>query len=330
VPELPDITVYLERIEARFLGRKLEKLVLLSPFILRSVDPPVAELSGKRLLGTSRLGKRIVLELEDELFAIVHLMRAGRLKWVEPGKKAPGKISLVLFQFDEGAMVLTEAGTKRRASLYLARGRDAVKAHDPGGIEPLTADLAAFSEKLLSERHTLKRCLTDPHLFAGIGNAYSDEILHRAKLSPVRMSTQLDASEIARLRKAIIDVMEEWTDRLRVETGENFPREVTAFRSEMAAHGKHGQPCPVCGTPIQRIKYAESETNYCPECQTGGKLLADRALSRLLKEDWPKTLDDLEEMKKLKAIAPPTPKQKPSAREPGTKPQLAVRKPPKT
>ncbi len=301
MPELPDVTVYLERIEARCLGQALQRLQLLSPFILRSVDPPPAELNGKRLLKTERVGKRLVLGFEDELYAVIHLMRAGRLKWIEPGGKPPGRITLLVMEFERGSIAMTEAGTKRRASLYLARGRAGVEAHDPGGLEVLTSDVATFGERLRAERHTLKRSLTDPRSFSGIGNAYSDEILHRARLSPVRMSTQLDDAEVARLHAAIIAVMTEWTDKLRVETGEDFPREVTAFRKDMVAHGKHGQPCPVCGTPIQRIRYAESETNYCPQCQTGGRLLADRALSRLLKQDWPKTLDELDELKRAKA-----------------------------
>lgn len=301
MPELPDVTVYLERIEARCLGRVLRRLVLLSPFVLRSVDPPPSAFEGKRLVSTARVGKRLVLGFEDELFVIIHLMRAGRLRWLEPGAKPPGRISLLVLELEHGSMVLTEAGTKRRASLYLARGQAAVDAHDPGGLEVLSSDVATFQARLVSERHTLKRSLTDPRTFAGIGNAYSDEILHRARLSPVRLSTQLSDAEVARLHAAIIDVMTEWTARLRAETGTDFPREVTAFRQEMVAHGKHGQPCPVCGTPIQRIVYAESETNYCPTCQTGGRLLADRALSRLLREDWPKTLDELEELKRTKA-----------------------------
>lgn len=303
MPELPDVTVYLERIEARCLGHTLKRLQLVSPFILRSVDPAPAELSGKKLVSTERVGKRLVLGFEDELYAIIHLMRAGRLKWIEPDGKPPGRITHLVLEFEHGSIAMTEAGTKKRASLYLARGHAAVEAHDPGGLEVLTSSVAEFAEALRAERHTLKRTLTDPRTFSGIGNAYSDEILHRARLSPVRMSTQLDDAEVARLHAAIIEIMTHWTDKLRVETGTDFPREVTAFRKDMVAHGKHGQPCPVCGTPIQRIVYAESETNYCPTCQTGGRLLADRALSRLLKQDWPQTLDELEELKKAKAEA---------------------------
>lgn len=310
MPELPDVTVYLERIEARCLGEVLTRLHIVSPFILRSVDPPAAAFSGKKLVSTERVGKRLVLGFEDDLYAIIHLMRAGRLKWVEPGNKPPGRITLLVLEFERGVIAMTEAGTKRRASLYLARGHAGVEAHDPGGLEVMTSDVETFAARLRAERHTLKRSLTDPRTFSGIGNAYSDEILHRARLSPVRMSTQLDDAEVARLHAAIKSVMTQWTDKLRVETGEDFPREVTAFRADMVAHGKHGQPCAVCGTPIQRIVYAESETNYCPTCQTGGRLLADRALSRLLREDWPKTLDELEDFKRAKreevASGPPT------------------------
>ena len=293
VPELPDVAIYLEALEARITGRELRKLRLLNPFVLRTVEPAPAELSGKKVTGLRRIGKRIVLELEGGLFVIVHLMIAGRFKWLAPGAKPPGKIALAAFEFEEGTLILTEAGSKRRAALHIVRGEEALHAHDPGGIEPLEIAYEQFREALTRERHTLKRTLTDPHVFAGIGNAYSDEILHRARLSPVQMTTNLDEEELHRLYDAVRTTLIDWTDRLRAESGSKFPEKVTAFRPQMAVHGRFGLPCPDCGSPVQRIVYAENETNYCARCQTGGKLLADRALSRLLNVDWPKSIDDL-------------------------------------
>ena len=293
MPELPDIAVYIEALEARVAGATLQKLRLASPFLLRTVEPGPSDIAGKKILGLRRLGKRIVFALEDDLFIVLHLMIAGRLKWLAAGAKVPGKVGLAAFDFDRGTLVLTEAGSKRRASLHIVRGEDAVRALDPGGIEPLEMSFDAFHAALTRERHTLKRTLTDPHVFSGIGNAYSDEILHRARLSPVQMTTNLGEEELARLYSAIRNTLIEWTDRLRADAGGGFPEKVTAFRPEMAVHGKYNQPCPVCGTPVQHIVHAENETNYCARCQTGGRLLADRALSRLLKGDWPKSIDEL-------------------------------------
>ncbi len=293
MPELPDIAIYLEALSARVLSHTLEKLRLASPFVLRTVEPGPSDLAGKKVVALRRLGKRVVFELEGELFVVVHLMIAGRFKWLAKGAKVPGKLGLAAFDFDNGTLVLTEAGSKRRASIHILRGEDAIRALDPGGLEPLDMSLEQFRAALTHERHTLKRTLTDPHTFSGIGNAYSDEILHRARLSPVQLSTNLSADEIERLYHAIREVLIEWIERLRAETGDKFPEKVTAFRPEMAVHGRYRQPCPVCGTPVQRIVYAENETNYCARCQTGGRLLADRALSRLLKGDWPKSIDEL-------------------------------------
>jgi formamidopyrimidine-DNA glycosylase len=293
VPELPDVTVYLEALEARVLSHTLEKFRLSSPFVLRTVEPAPSDLAGKKVTSLRRLGKRIVLGLEDDLFVVIHLMIAGRFKWLPKGAKVPGKIGLAAFDFDNGTLVLTEAGSKRRASIHLVRGEAGLREHDRGGLEPLTMSLAEFTEAMRRERHTLKRTLTDPETFSGIGNAYSDEILHRARLSPVQMSTNLDDEELHRLWRATIDVLEEWIVRLRTEAGTKFPEKVTAFRPEMAVHGRYNLPCPDCGTPVQRIVYAENETNYCARCQTNGKLLADRALSRLLNVDWPKSIDEL-------------------------------------
>ena len=293
MPELPDITVYVEALAARTVGQPLERTRIAKPFLLRSVDPPISAANGKRVLNVRRLGKRIVLGLEDDLFLVIHLMIAGRLKWVPAGTKVPGKYGLAAFDFPNGTLILTEAGSKRRASLWLVRGAKALEQFERGGLEVLDADLDAFSERLLRENHTLKRSLTDPRLFSGIGNAYSDEILHRAKLSPIKHTQKLTDEEIARLFDTTRAILVEWTDRLRKESGDDFPAKVTAFRDEMAVHGKFGKPCPVCGTPVQRIRYADNETNYCPRCQTDGKLLADRALSRLLKQDWPKSIDEL-------------------------------------
>ena len=293
MPELPDITVYVEALAARMVGQPLERVRIAKPFLLRSVDPPISAATGKRVLDVRRLGKRIVVGLEDDLFLVIHLMIAGRLKWLPAGAKVPGKYGLAAFDFPNGTLILTEAGSKRRASLWLVRGAKALEQFERGGLEVLDADLDAFSDRLLRENHTLKRSLTDPRLFSGIGNAYSDEILHRAKLSPIKHTQKLTDEEIARLFEATRAILVEWTDRLRKESGDDFPAKVTAFRDEMAVHGKFGKPCPVCGTPVQRIRYADNETNYCPRCQTDGKLLADRALSRLLKQDWPKSIDEL-------------------------------------
>jgi formamidopyrimidine-DNA glycosylase len=290
VPELPDVTVYVETIERRIAGATLSRIRFLSPFVLRTVDPTPAEVEGKRVAGVRRIGKRIVLELEDELFIVIHLMIAGRFRW---NVKPPGKIGLAIFEFSSGNLVLTEAGSKRRASIHLVRGEDALRAIDPGGREVLDIPLDDFRALLTRERHTLKRTLTDPHVFSGIGNSYSDEILHRARLSPVQMTTNLDDEEIERLWRATRETLAGWIDRLRREAGEGFPEKVTAFRDGMAVHGRYGKPCPDCGTPVQHIVYADNETNYCARCQTGGKLLADRALSRLLHGDWPKSIDEL-------------------------------------
>jgi len=293
MPELPDITVYIEALESRIVGQPLERTRIAKPFLLRSVDPPISAADGKPVTGVRRMGKRIVLELEDDLFLVIHLMIAGRLRWVAAGAKVPGKLGLAAFDFPNGTLILTEAGSKRRASLWLVRGEAGLEQFDRGGLEVLDAKVEEFAERLEQENHTLKRSLTDPRLFSGIGNAYSDEILHRAHLSPVKHTSRLTEDEIARLFEATRSVLLEWTDRLRQESANDFPGKVTAFREEMAVHGKFGQPCPVCGTPVQRIRYADNETNYCPRCQTEGKLLADRALSRLLKQDWPRSIDEL-------------------------------------
>jgi formamidopyrimidine-DNA glycosylase len=294
LPELPDVTVYLEALERRISGAVLQRVRLLTPFLLRSVDPPLSAVTGKRVTGLRRIGKRLVIALEDDLFLVIHLMIAGRLHWKAAGAKPPGKIGLAAFDFSTGTLVLTEAGTKRRASLEAVRGEAALRALDPGGLEVLDADFEAFRAALTAENHTLKRTLTDPRVFSGVGNAYSDEILHRARLSPVKLTQALDAEEIRRLHDATRVVLTEWIERLRAEAGEGFPEGVTAFRPDMAVHGRHGQPCPDCGAPVQRIVYAENETNYCARCQTGGRMLADRSLSRLLHSDWPKTLDEWE------------------------------------
>jgi formamidopyrimidine-DNA glycosylase len=297
MPELPDVVVYIEALERRILGQRLQRIRLASPFILRSVDPPVHEIEGRKVLGLRRLGKRIVLELEADFYVIFHLMIAGRFHWKSGGAKILGKLGLAAFDFPSGTLILTEAGTKKRASLHLIRGDAAIREHERGGIEVLDANLSSFRAALTRENHTLKRALTDPRLFSGIGNAYSDEILHRARLSPIKLTHQLDEGEIERLYSATQKTLCDWIDLLRRETREKFPEKVTAFREGMAVHGRYRKPCPDCGSPIQRIVYAENETNYCARCQTGGRLLADRALSRLLKQDWPRTLEELEEMR---------------------------------
>jgi formamidopyrimidine-DNA glycosylase len=293
MPELPDVTVYVEHLESRIAGQTLERVRLMNPFVLRSVNPPIGSAEGKRVMRTRRIGKRIVIELEGELFLVLHLMIAGRLRWVAKGGKLPGRITLAAFEFPDGVLAFTEAGTKRRASIHLVQGEAALAAMDPGGIEVLEASLGQFAERLRLENHTLKRALTDPRLFSGIGNAYSDEILHRARLSPIAMTSSLSASETERLYEAARATLVEWTDRLRKDAGD-FPEKVTAFREGMAVHGRYRKPCPVCGSPVQRIVYAENETNYCARCQTGGRILADRALSRLLKKSWPRSIDELE------------------------------------
>lgn len=294
MPELPDLEVYRSALERRVVGRSLLGVRLLSPFLLRSVTPPLTAVADREVVGVRRLGKRLVLALEDDLFLVLHLMIAGRLRWKPPGTRPPGKVGLAAFDFDEGTLVLTEAGTRRRASLHVVKGKAALATHDPGGIEPLTATPDQLKNTLTRRRHTLKRALTDPRILAGIGNAYSDEILHRAALSPFQHTTRLGDDEWPRLEGAIRDVLREWTERLAREVGDGFPEKVTAFRPEMAVHGRYRQPCPVCAAPVQRIVYAENECNYCPGCQTGGRILADRALSRLLKDDWPRRLEDLE------------------------------------
>ena len=294
MPELPDLTVYLETIAAKTLGEPIEHARVASPFLVRTVDPPLRACEGKRVVVLRRVGKRIVFAFEEDLFLVVHLMIAGRFRWRDRAAPIPKKLGLAAFDFPAGTLLLTEASTKKRASLHVVRGEAALRALDPGGIEPLEATESAFAEALRRESHTLKRSLTDPHLFAGIGNAYSDEILHRARLSPTRLTRQLGDDEIKRLRDATLAVIEEWTDRLRRESGGEVPEKVTAFHQEMAVHGRYGKPCPVCGAKVQRIVHAENESNYCARCQTGGKLLADRALSRLLREDWPRSLDELE------------------------------------
>ena len=293
MPELPDITVYIEALNARILHQRLIALAVLNPFVLRTFDPPIAQASGREVVGVGRIGKRIVIGLEGELFIVIHLMIAGRLRWLPAGKAAPKKLSLATLAFETGTLVLTEAGTTRRASLSLIGGREALSQLDRGGLDVFASDFSAFATRLRSENHTLKRSLTDPRLFDAIGNAYSDEILHRARLSPVALSGRISDDDARRLYDATRVVLREWTDRLRAETGDKFPERVTAFRPEMAVHGKYRQPCPVCGTPVQRIRYASNETDYCARCQTNGKLLADRGLSRLLKQDWPRSVDDL-------------------------------------
>jgi formamidopyrimidine-DNA glycosylase len=297
VPELPDVVVYLECLAPRIVEQPLLAVRLANPFLLRSVDPPLAAAHGRRVVGLRRLGKRIVIAFEGELFFVLHLMIAGRLHWRPPRARIPAKRGLASFDFPTGTLLLTEAGSRRRASLHVVRGEAGLAEHDPGGLEVLDADLPSFAHALRRENHTLKRTLTDPRLLSGIGNAYSDEILHRARLSPVRLTSQLTDDEIAGLFDATRATLRDWTERLRHDAGTGFPEHVTAFREGMAVHGRYRQPCPDCGAPVQRISYADNETNYCARCQTGGTLLADRALSRLLKSDWPRTLAELEELR---------------------------------
>ncbi len=294
MPELPDLTVYLESLEARIANQRLLRVRLLNPFLLRTAVPPLSSIEGLRVQRLRRLGKRIVLELENRHFLVLHLMVAGRLRWLQGKEKAPGRITLALLDFDSGTLAVTEAGSQRRASLHLVQGEEALRAMDPGGTEVLSLTEHRFKELLKKENHTLKRALTDPRLFAGIGNAYSDEILHAARLSPVALTASLKDEEVARLFRSTRKTLEDWTERLRTEAGGNFPEKVTAFREGMAVHGRYGKPCPACGAPVQRIRYADNETNYCARCQTGGRLLADRSLSRLLKKSWPKSIDELE------------------------------------
>jgi formamidopyrimidine-DNA glycosylase len=294
VPELPDITVYLEALQQRVIGSRLVSIQLLNPFLLRTAVPPLASVFGRRVVELRRIGKRIVIALEGGLFLVLHLMIAGRLHWVARGGKARGRSPLARFEFDSGTLTLTEAGSKRRASLQLIGGEAALRAIDPGGIDVFGASEADFAQRLVSENHTLKRALTDPRLFSGIGNAYSDEILHRARLSPLAMTRKLSDFQIRQLFEATRATLGDWTARLRAQAEGTFPEGVTAFRPEMAVHGRFGQPCPLCGTPVQRIRYAENETNYCARCQTEDRILADRSLSRLLKDDWPRTVDELD------------------------------------
>jgi formamidopyrimidine-DNA glycosylase len=298
MPELPDIELYLHALRPRVVGHTLVGMRLASPFVLRSVDPPIDAVSATQVVGLRRLGKRVVFELGGSLFIVVHLMIAGRFRWKPPHAKIPGRLGLAAFDFDDGTLLLTEASKKKRAALYICQGVDALREHDPGGIEPLEIDLEAFRSALTERNHTVKRALTDPRIFSGIGNAYSDEILHRAKLSPLTWTRRLGDAELGRLYEATREVLRQWVERLISQHGERFPEKVTAFRPEMAAHGKHGEPCPVCGDPIQRIVFTDRETNYCATCQTDGKLLADRALSRLLKGDWPRSLEELEELRR--------------------------------
>ena len=298
MPELPDILLYLHALRPRIVGRRVEAVRLASPFLLRSIDPPLSAVDGRTIVGLQRLGKRVVLEAEADLFLVFHLMIAGRFRWKERGARIPGKVGLLAIDFEHGTLVLTEAGTTRQASLHVVAGREALAQHDPGGLDVMATTLAEFGEALTRDNHTLKRALTDPHLFSGIGNAYSDEILHAARLSPFKQTRGLPDEEVRRLYEATRQTLSQWIARLQQQAGGDFPEKVTAFRAGMAVHGRYNEPCPDCGTPVQRVVYAANEANYCPTCQTGGKLLADRSLSRLLKEDWPRTLEELERRKK--------------------------------
>jgi len=312
VPELPDIVVYIESLESRILGRKLERIRLGSPFLLRTVSPPLQSIEEKTVERLARIGKRIAIGVEGDLWIVIHLMIAGRLHWKPPGAKLPGRRGLAAFDFDHGSLLLTEAGSERRAALHLAESWSGLRALDAGGLDVLDADRESFAARLTSENHTLKRALTDPRLFSGIGNAYSDEILHRARLSPVALTQRLTAEETARLHQAVQRTLSDWIARLRDATGGDFPEKVTAFREGMAVHGRYGQPCPDCGAKVQRIRRGSHETNYCPRCQTGGRLLADRALSRLLRQDWPRTPEEME--RRLAGGGEPAPTRPDSAR----------------
>jgi len=294
VPELPDILLYLRALEPRIVGQRVERVRLANPFLLRSVAPPLSAIEGRLVVGLRRLGKRVVVEADEQLFLVFHLMIAGRFRWKPPGATIPGKVGLLALDFENGSLILTEAGSKRQASLYVVQGEAALAQHDPGGLEVMDADLAAFAQTLRHGNHTLKRALTDPHLFSGIGNAYSDEILHSARLSPFKQTGGMSDEEVRRLYAATRLTLSQWTRRLQREAGNEFPEKVTAFREGMAVHGRYRQPCPDCGAPVQRVVYAANEANYCPNCQTGGRLLADRSLSRLLRDDWPRTLEELE------------------------------------
>lgn len=293
MPELPDITVYIEALEQRIVGHSLDRVRVANPFLVRSVDPPITEAVGRRVTVIRRIGKRIAIGFANDIWIVIHLMIAGRFRWLPAGAKIPGRLGLAAFDFDNGSLILTEAGSTRRASLNVVRGSAALGEMARGGVEPLECSLDEFAARLSSESHTLKRALTDPTLFSGIGNAYSDEILHRARLSPLKLTSRLTAEEVAILFNATHETLVDWIARLRSDTGNEFPAKVTAFREGMAVHGRYGKPCPVCSTPVQRIRYASNETNYCPRCQTEGRLLADRALSRLLKQDWPRSIDEL-------------------------------------
>jgi len=303
VPELPDIELYLGALAPRVLRQPLERVRIGNPFLIRTIEPPVSAVEGQRVIGLRRLGKRIVLAMESNLFVVLHLMIAGRLRWRDRGAAIPGKVGLAAFDFPTGTALLTEQGARRQASVHIVAGADGLASLDPGGLEVLAATLPEFAERLTRDNHTLKRALTDPHIFSGIGNAYSDEILHAARLSPMTLTSSLGDSGIAGLHDATVRTLQHWIDRLRDEAGESFPEKVTAFREGMAVHGRYGKPCPRCGAPIQRIVYARNEANYCATCQTGGRLLSDRALSRLLKQDWPKTLDEMEKRKERHRIA---------------------------
>ncbi len=297
MPELPDVTVYVERLQALAGGRVLERIRVASPFLLRSVDPPLTAVQGRTLQTVERLGKRIVMGLDGDLFVVLHLMVAGRIRWKEPGAKIPGRVGVAAFDFPHGALVLTEASKKKRASLYLVGGREGLAEHDRGGVDVLATDPGTFKETLLRENRTLKRALTDPRIFSGIGNSYSDEILFHARLSPVRLTSRLTDDEIARLHEHTLAVLRDYTQKIRDEVGDGYPDKVTAFRDDFFVHGRYREPCRVCGKPIQRIRFADNELNYCAECQVEGRLLADRGLSRLLKKDWPRSLDELELMR---------------------------------
>ena len=294
MPELPDITIYIEALQKRILNQSLQRVRIVHPFLLRTAEPSLSSVENKKVLELQQIGKRIAIGLEDELWLLIHLMIAGRLHWRSPGAGLRGKMDLVAFDFANGSLTLTESGTKKRASLHVLRGQAALRTHDPGGIDVLQTDLEGFSKMLTQNNHTLKRALTDPHLFSGIGNAYSDEMLFRARLSPVALTQNLTPDQVERLYHAVRETLSEWVNRLRRETGDGFPEKVTAFRKDMAVHGRFRQSCRACGSPVQRIRYATNESNYCARCQTGGRLLADRALSRLLKKDWPRSIEELE------------------------------------